>query len=125
MDKMLATVVALMACTGFAFAQGTTQKLEEPKCCKGMKCKHATGEDKHHVCGSSCHDSHQKKGQCCVAHKHANAPMPKLSEPKCCKGMKCTHATGEDKHHVCNKMCHDSHQKKGTCCAAHKHNAKG
>lgn len=45
----------------------------------------------------------------------------KLVEPTCCKSKKCHHSTGEDKHHVCNKMCHDSHQAKGTCCNAHQH----
>ena len=47
---------------------------------------------------------------------------PKFKEPACCKGLKCHHVVGESKkHHKCTKFCHDKHQKKGECCAGHKH----
>lgn len=50
------------------------------------------------------------------------AKPPKLAEPKCCQGKKCHHVVGESKkHHKCNKFCHDKRQKKGECCAGHKH----
>ena len=73
MKNFMIAAVALVSCTAFAFAQGTTKKLTEPKCCKGMKCKHATGEDKHHKCNKFCHSKAQKKGECC---KGYNTPKP-------------------------------------------------
>ena len=39
-----------------------------------------------------------------------------LVEPDCCKGKECFHVYGEDKHHICNKYCHDSRQMSGHCC---------
>lgn len=52
----------------------------------------------------------------CTAFGFAQGATKKLHEPKCCAGKHCVHATGEDKHHVCNKHCHDKMQKKGECC---------
>lgn len=123
MKRLLITVVAVLSCSVYGFAQ-TKAPLEEPKCCAGKQCKHATGEDKHHVCTPSCHDSHQKKGSCCAPHKHAAQAQPKLAEPKCCAKKTCHHATGEATHHVCTAACHDSHQKKGSCCQPHSHKKK-
>ena len=73
MKKMIFVAVALLSCTAFSFAQGTTKKLVEPKCCAGKHCVHATGEDKHHVCNKFCHDKMQKKGECCRGY---NKPKP-------------------------------------------------
>ena len=73
MKKMIFVAVALLSCTAFSFAQGTTKKLVEPKCCAGKHCIHATGEDKHHVCNKFCHDKMQKKGECCRGY---NKPKP-------------------------------------------------
>lgn len=78
MNKMIMAAVAVLSCTTFALAQGTDKKLVEPKCCKGMKCKHATGEDKHHKCNKFCHSKAQKKGECC---KGYNNPKP-AAKPK-------------------------------------------
>ena len=78
MKNFMIVAVALLSCTAFVFAQGTTKKLAEPKCCKGMKCKHAMGEDKHHKCNKFCHSKMQKKGECC---KGYNTPKP-AAKPK-------------------------------------------
>lgn len=83
MKKMMFVAVALLSCTAFGFAQGTTKKLHEPKCCKGMKCKHATGEDKHHVCNKACHSKMQKTGECCKGYNTPKpAPKPKVPAKK-------------------------------------------
>lgn len=39
-----------------------------------------------------------------------------LVEPDCCQGKQCYHVTGEHKHHVCHKYCHNDKQKDGHCC---------
>ena len=52
----------------------------------------------------------------CTAFGFAQGTAKKLAEPKCCAGKHCVHATGEDKHHVCNKACHSKMQKAGECC---------
>lgn len=83
MRNFMIAAVALVSCTAFAFAQGTTKKLEEPKCCKGTKCKHATGEDKHHTCNKHCHSKDQKKGECCAGfNKTKPAAKPKAPAKK-------------------------------------------
>jgi hypothetical protein len=44
-----------------------------------------------------------------------------LDEPDCCKAKDCHHSIGEDKHHTCNRHCHDDKQPDGKCCQPHMH----
>lgn len=76
MNKILIAAVAVLSLNAFAFAQGTAKKLAEPKCCAGKKCKHATGEDKHHKCNKHCHGASQKKGTCCAGINKKPAAKP-------------------------------------------------